>query len=411
MGVHPRARGKHVLAGAADGASRFRPRMCGARRPGIATIIRLGEMVDVETLRDLWESDLARAGWDGRDADEWDQAPIPIIRSAPETTWIWSDLHLGDPSVISVFGRPFTEVGAMNAFLLGEWRDRVQAGHTIICLGDVLHEDVWRNESLMNEIRSCPGDRVLVLGNHDGNARGLRRLGFTVQHTLALCATAPPLALSHEPLRQIPARRDLRARPPARGNGADRAAHQPDRRADPVPAGTARPGRRAGPRARVDHQQQPTMKMEQGRCGRRRARGRDESRLEGDYRALARLHSESDALISPGSGPGPGRATLSSLAGLTSLWRNASSSRLRARRQQCRVRLRFPVYLAYFFESCWCTGPQMFTQPGGSPSRLPTPFPSMPASCAAFDSRGRAPTMSVAAGCASVTGPPAAAAA
>ena len=80
----------------------------------------------------------------------------------------------------------------------------MQAGHTIICLGDVLHEDVWRNESLMNEIRSCPGDRVLVLGNHDGNARGLRLLGFTVQHTLALCATDPPLALSHEPLRQIP---------------------------------------------------------------------------------------------------------------------------------------------------------------------------------------------------------------
>ena len=133
----------------------------------MATIIRPGEMVDVETLRDLWESDLARAGWDGRDADEWDQVPIPIIRSAPETTWIWSDLHLGDPSVISVFGRPFIEVGAMNAFLLGEWRDRVQAGHTIICLGDVHHEDVWRNESLMNEIRSCPGDRILVLGNHD----------------------------------------------------------------------------------------------------------------------------------------------------------------------------------------------------------------------------------------------------
>ena len=57
-------------------------------------------------------------------------------------------------------------------------------------------------------------------------------------------------------------------------------------------------------------------------------------------------------------------------------------------------------------ESCRCTCPWMFTQPGGSPSRLPTPFPSMPASCAAFDCRGRAPTMSVAAGCASVTGRP-----
>ena len=279
--------------------------MCGARRPGIATIIRLGEMVDVETLRDLWESDLARAGWDGRDADEWDQAPIPIIRSAPETTWIWSDLHLGDPSVISVFGRPFTEVGAMNAFLLGEWRDRVQAGHTIICLGDVLHEDVWRNESLMNEIRSCPGDRVLVLGNHDGNARGLRRLGFTVQHTLALCATAPPLALSHEPLRQIPpgaicvhGHLHEGTEPTVRHINltVEQTLYRPVRLA---------PGRRAGPRARVDHQQQPTMKMEQGRSGRRRARGRDESRLEGDYRALARLRSESAALISTGSGPGP----------------------------------------------------------------------------------------------------------
>ena len=57
-------------------------------------------------------------------------------------------------------------------------------------------------------------------------------------------------------------------------------------------------------------------------------------------------------------------------------------------------------------QSCWCTCPWMFTQPGGSPSRLPTSFPSMPASCAAFDCRGRAPTMSVAAGCASVTGRP-----
>ena len=40
--------------------------------------------------------------------------------------------------------------------------------------------------------------------NHDGNADGLRQLGFSVQHTLALCATDPPLALSHEPLRQVP---------------------------------------------------------------------------------------------------------------------------------------------------------------------------------------------------------------
>ena len=67
----------------------------------------------------------------------------------------------------------------------------MQAGHTIICLGDVLHEDVWRNESLMNEIRSCPGDRVLVLGNHDkrqiiaSRIRAARRLARLSQGPVA----------------------------------------------------------------------------------------------------------------------------------------------------------------------------------------------------------------------------------
>ena len=73
-------------------------------------------------------------------------------------------------------------------------------------------------------------------------------------------------------------------------------------------------------------------------------------RLEGDYRALARLRSESAALVSTGSGPGAGRATLSSLAGLTSLWRNASSSRLRLGVSSAECGYSFPVYLAYFFE-------------------------------------------------------------
>ena len=81
----------------------------------------------------------------------------------------------------------------------------MQAGHTIICLGDVLHENVWRNESLMNEIRSCPGDRVLVLGNHDRDVPALRRTGFQKTCRTALCATDPPLVLTHIPLLKVPA--------------------------------------------------------------------------------------------------------------------------------------------------------------------------------------------------------------
>ena len=202
----------------------------------------------------------------------------------------------------------------------------------------------------MNEIRSCPGDRVLVLGNHDGNARGLRLLGFTVQHTLALCATAPPAGPEPRAATSDPAWRDLRARPPARGNRADRAAHQPDRRANPVPAGTARPGRRAGPRARVDHQQQPTMKR-----SRVVAAGAERA-------AEMRVGWKETIALSPGcarsrlpwsrpvQGLGPAARLLSSLAGLTSLWRNASSSRLRLGVSSAECGYSFPVYLAYFFE-------------------------------------------------------------
>ena len=53
----------------------------------------------------------------------------------------------------------------------------------------------------------------------------------------------------------------------------------------------------------------------------------------------------------PVQGLGPAaRLYLSSLAGLTSLWRNASSSRLRLGVSSAECGYSFPVHLAYFFE-------------------------------------------------------------
>ena len=92
----------------------------------------------------------------------------------------------------------------MNRHLLREWRRRVRSDDTIICLGDVAHPDAWRDRRLVLDIRDCPGNRVLMLGNHDLNRAALREAGSTTQCSLALCATDPPLALSHYPLRQIP---------------------------------------------------------------------------------------------------------------------------------------------------------------------------------------------------------------
>ena len=153
-------------------------------------------MPDIEDLRDLWESDLELAGSD--------QGAIPIITTPPERTWVWSDLHLGDRGVLQAFDRPFRDVDQMDRHMLREWRRRVRRGDTIICLGDVAHPDAWRNRRLVLDMQECPGERVLVLGNHDRDRDALREAGFASQCTLAMYAGDPPLALSHYPLGRIP---------------------------------------------------------------------------------------------------------------------------------------------------------------------------------------------------------------
>ena len=67
-----------------------------------------------------------------------------------------------------------------------------------------------------------------MLGNHDAELESetLREVGFELCQ-LALCATDPPLALSHVPLRRPPIGTVNLHGTPARRNRADEAAHQP----------------------------------------------------------------------------------------------------------------------------------------------------------------------------------------
>ncbi len=150
-----------------------------------------------EAVRDLWEAELelespatTQTSEETRLATLMQEAPIPIISSPPERTWIWSDLHLADRSVLAAWNRPFRNIEEMNHHLLREWSRRVHADDTIICLGDVAHPDAWRDRRLVLEMRNCPGERVLILGNHDHDTEGLH-------------ASDPPLALSHLPLRRV----------------------------------------------------------------------------------------------------------------------------------------------------------------------------------------------------------------
>lgn len=154
-------------------------------------------MSDVDGLLAYWEASLAVAGLEASE--------IPVIATPPETSWIWSDLHLSDRGPLQAFDRPFADVDEMNRHLLAEWRRTVAPDDTIICLGDVAHPDAWRDPRLMLELRDCPGRRILIEGNHDtGQHEGLWTAGFERRSAFALYAADPPLALSHEPLAAVP---------------------------------------------------------------------------------------------------------------------------------------------------------------------------------------------------------------
>ena len=164
-----------------------------------------------EAIRDQWEAELELESPATTQTSEetllatlMQEAPIPIISSPPERTWIWSDLHLADRSVLAASNRPFRSIEEMNRHLLREWSRRVHANDTIICLGDVAHPDAWGNRRLLLDLRNCPGERILVLGNHDLNTQALHDAGFGTMCIAALCDTDPPLALSHLPLRRVP---------------------------------------------------------------------------------------------------------------------------------------------------------------------------------------------------------------
>ena len=174
--------------------------------------------MNAEKVRDHWVAELTPppvAGADGAASEpllqalmrELGTAAIPILRPDPEHTWIWSDLHLGDRAMVDAWSRPFRNLTHMNRELLAEWRRRVRPGDTIICLGDVAHPDAWREHSrLQLDLAGCPGERMLILGNHDFHTRDeLALAGFDKQYAAAVCDTRPVLILTHSPLQRVPA--------------------------------------------------------------------------------------------------------------------------------------------------------------------------------------------------------------
>ena len=163
--------------------------------------------------------------------------PIPVVPAAPEHIWVWSDLHLSDPGA-EVSRRPFRTTDEMDDHLISAWHTRVGDDDWIICLGDVAHGRALESNDMLRRLRRCPGRRLLVLGNHDLEARpGLEEAGLRGPVCRgALCDRAARRADPHPAPHRAPDD-DQRARPPARQASPNAPAPERQRRADRVRAG------------------------------------------------------------------------------------------------------------------------------------------------------------------------------
>ena len=88
----------------------------------------------------------------------------PAVYEGPDkTTWIWSDLHLGEMGTIMAFDRPFEKPYEMDHVLIEAWCKAAEADDTTICLGDVSvdgclqehHQECWTGRPAPSGW--CPG--------------------------------------------------------------------------------------------------------------------------------------------------------------------------------------------------------------------------------------------------------------
>ena len=133
--------------------------------------------------------------------DTFPAAEIPETRGR---TWIWADLHFAHAPVIGYSNRPFANVTAMDEHLFAAWREAVRPDDLLIVVGDVALSG-GLTETNFERIRTIPGRKILVIGNHDLTGSGRLRVdGFDAVYSMLYRAGNPNLLLTHVPIPDLP---------------------------------------------------------------------------------------------------------------------------------------------------------------------------------------------------------------
>ncbi|MCS3727286.1 metallophosphoesterase [Bradyrhizobium betae] len=116
-------------------------------------------------------------------------------------TWLFADPHFGHESIIRMCGRPFANVAEMNQTMADAWRKVVKPGDDIIVVGDFAHR--MPVDQLRKLFDSLPGNKHIVLGNHDGEET--RELPWASQRDIAFVSIdGTRCVLCHYALRTWP---------------------------------------------------------------------------------------------------------------------------------------------------------------------------------------------------------------
>lgn len=80
--------------------------------------------------------------------------------------WFTSDTHYSHKKILEFcpVTRPFTDIGEMNRHLIAQWQALVQPEDDVWMLGDIFWCDAGKAMNIMDQL---PGQKNLVLGNHD----------------------------------------------------------------------------------------------------------------------------------------------------------------------------------------------------------------------------------------------------
>jgi calcineurin-like phosphoesterase family protein len=82
------------------------------------------------------------------------------------TIFFTSDQHWGHHNIIDYCHRPFDSVKEMDEAMAENWKDTVRGRDTIYLLGDVAMSDGYQKL-----VKSLPGTKYLIFGNHDKKLR------------------------------------------------------------------------------------------------------------------------------------------------------------------------------------------------------------------------------------------------